>query len=91
MAAGEYANPRIDRPGQNANAANGTVYLDPATLGWVGSMIALGTVGSLLTISTSAVLLFLISTTLTLCLGHSLGMHRLFIHRSYRVPKFTYS
>jgi len=31
----------------------------------------------------SAVLLFLITSSLTLCLGHSLGLHRLLIHRSF--------
>ena len=83
----EYANPRIDGYGQSASAAAGRIFADPVKLAWVGSMFALGTVGSLLTISTSAVVLFVTSTLLTLCLGHSLGMHRLHIHRSYRTPK----
>ena len=29
---------------------------------------------------------FLITTAITLCLGHSLGMHRRFIHHSYQCP-----
>ena len=86
--AADYANPRIDHSGQDADAASGTVSTDLVKLTWVGSMIALGTVGSLLTVNTSAVVLFVTSTLLTLCLGHSLGMHRLFIHRSYRAPKW---
>lgn len=88
MAAVDYENPRIDRPGQKAAADTGTVHPDLVKLTWVGSMLVLGTVGSLLTINTSAVVLFLTTTALTLCLGHSLGMHRLFIHRSYRGPKW---
>ena len=34
----------------------------------------------------SSVLLFFFFTGLTLCFGHSLGMHRRFIHRSYQCP-----
>ncbi|MDJ0710368.1 MAG: acyl-CoA desaturase [Woeseiaceae bacterium] len=88
MADTHYENPRIDRPDQSADAADGTVSPDPAKLAWVGSMLVLGTIGSFLTISKSAVFLFLASTGVTLCLGHSLGMHRLFIHRSYQAPKW---
>lgn len=87
MATGHYDNPRIDRPGQDADAVSGTVNLDPAKLTWVGAMLLLGTVGSAMTVTASAVGLFLVTTALTLCFGHSLGMHRLFIHRSYRAPK----
>ena len=85
---GNYANPRIDRPGEVADAATGTVYADPAKLAWVGSMFVFGTVGSALTFSASALALFLVSTGVTLCLGHSLGMHRRFIHRSYNCPRW---
>ncbi len=88
MASPKYANPRIDRSAQTACAVEGSVSTDPFKVAWVGSMLALGTVGSLLNASISAVGLFVISTLLTLCLGHSLGMHRLFIHRSYRAPKW---
>jgi stearoyl-CoA desaturase (delta-9 desaturase) len=84
----EYANPRIDRPHQCANAASGTVKADPEKIAWVGAMFVLGTVGSALTFSMSALVLFLVSTAVTLCLGHSLGMHRRFIHRSYECPRW---
>ncbi len=88
MTASDYENPRIDRPGQTADAASGTVSADPVKLAWVGSMLVIGTAGSLLTINASAVALFVTSTLTTLCLGHSLGMHRLFIHQSYEAPKW---
>ncbi|MEM8682343.1 MAG: acyl-CoA desaturase [Pseudomonadota bacterium] len=87
MAASHYENPRIDRPDQSADAALGDVTLDWARLAWVSSMFLLGSVGSALTFSTSGLALFVGFTAFTLCLGHSLGMHRLFIHRSYRAPK----
>lgn len=81
-----YSNPRIDRPDAIADAHAGDVRADPVKIAWVGSMALFGTVGSALTASGSAVAVFLISTIVTLCLGHSLGMHRRFIHRSYDCP-----
>ena len=83
-----YANPRIDRPANAANAAAGEVFPDPVKIAWVGSMFLLGTVGSALTISPGGILLFISSTGVTLCLGHSLGMHRRFIHRAYQCPRW---
>lgn len=83
-----YTNPRIDCPGVSADAGSGTVKADPVKVLWVGSMFLLGTVGSALTISASAVTLFVTSTAVTLCLGHSLGMHRRLIHRSFDCPRW---
>ncbi|MEM6514362.1 MAG: acyl-CoA desaturase [Pseudomonadota bacterium] len=85
MARQHYENPRISNA--FASAARGDVRLDRTKLAWVGSMFALGTVGSALTVTASGVAVFFLFTGLTLCFGHSLGMHRLFIHRSYRTPK----
>lgn len=36
--------------------------------------------------SISSFLVFVLLTSITLCFGHSLGMHRLLIHRSYQCP-----
>ncbi len=38
--------------------------------------------------SFSAFAIFILLSLVTLCLGHSLGMHRLLIHRSYVCPKW---
>ena len=38
--------------------------------------------------TSSAVLLFLVTSAVTLCLGHSLGLHRLLIHRSFRTTRW---
>jgi len=84
----KYSNPRIDLPNQNGNAQFGKVKLDPIKTIWFTLMMSLGTIGSLLTISISSVLLFALFTGFTLCFGHSLGMHRRFIHRSYQCHKF---
>jgi len=83
-----YRNPRIDFPQQSGDALIGKVSLDPTKVLWVGSMALLGTIGSAMTASVGAVLLFILFTGATLCLGHSLGMHRRFIHRSYDCPKW---
>jgi len=88
MKSTHYSNPRIDREQPLGNAKQGTVNLDPSKVAWVGSMLIIGTIGSALTISLSAVLLFIGFTAITLCFGHSLGMHRRFIHRSYDCPKW---
>lgn len=85
---GSYHNPRIDWPGNRGDAVNGTVRADPAKLLWLGPMYILGTIGSALTITPAAVVLFLVFTGLTLCLGHSLGMHRRLIHRAFRCPRW---
>jgi len=84
----KYSNPRIDLPNNCGDALNGQVHLDRTKTVWVGSLFILGTVGSALTISIDAVLLFTAFTAITLCLGHSLGMHRRFIHRSYQCPRW---
>ena len=83
-----YVNPRIDMLSQTGNALAGSVKPDLTKIAWVGTMVLLGTIGSLLTISAGAVLLFIGTTIITLCLGHSLGMHRRFIHRSYQCPSW---
>ncbi|MCH9695272.1 MAG: acyl-CoA desaturase [Gammaproteobacteria bacterium] len=83
-----YANPRIDRPESRSDAKHGNVSADATKIVWVGSMILFGTIGSALTFSVGALTLFLITTGITLCLGHSLGMHRRFIHRSYQCPRW---
>jgi len=84
----KYSNPRIDLPSQDGNALQGEVSLDLIKAVWVGSMFIFGTIGSLLTVSLDSIILFVVFTGITLCLGHSLGMHRRFIHRSYDCPKW---
>lgn len=83
-----YENPRIDGQHVSADAARGEVLPDAIKIAWVGSMFLFGTIGSALTYSHGALALFIVSTGVTLCLGHSLGMHRRFIHRAYRCPRW---
>ncbi|MEL7187138.1 MAG: acyl-CoA desaturase, partial [Pseudomonadota bacterium] len=83
-----YNNPRIDEGDPNPRADRGSVAADPVKVVWIGSMFLLGTVGSAVFFSWGGVLLFLLTTAFTLCFGHSLGSHRLLIHRSYEAPRW---
>jgi len=86
-----YFNPRIDTlivADDEGDASKGKAFFDPVKAAWLSTMIIFGTIGSAMTASIDAILLFVVFTAVTLCLGHSLGMHRRFIHRSYLCPKW---
>lgn len=69
-----------------SSAVEGRVRWAPARslwmIGMTGAALALGPVH----VTPGAVLLFLGSSAVTLCLGHSIGLHRLLIHRSLSAP-----
>jgi sn-1 stearoyl-lipid 9-desaturase len=77
---------RIDDRGADASA--GQVVWSPAKSLWNMSMLACSLVFAPLAAKPGAVLLFLTSTYLSLLLGHSVGMHRRFIHRSFCCRKW---
>ena len=81
----KYHNERID-DSDFCNANDGKVVLSKTKLFWLGSMLLLSIIGGVLTFSLEALLVFVISTAVSLCLGHSLGMHRKLIHQSYQCP-----
>lgn len=85
--ADRYENPRVVSRGES-NAWQGTVRLQPTKAAWVLGMYTVAIVGGALTFSWPAFWLFLVFTAVTLCLGHSLGMHRRFIHNSYECPRW---
>ncbi|WP_200922299.1 acyl-CoA desaturase [Sphingomonas sp. Leaf17] len=58
----------------------------PARSLWIGGMTLLAIVLAPLYVTPGAVVVFLVSSALTLCLGHSIGLHRLLIHRSLSAP-----
>ncbi|MEM9621305.1 MAG: acyl-CoA desaturase [Pseudomonadota bacterium] len=84
----EYKNPRIDHEHQHGDPSTGLMRLDIAKVLWLVPMFILGTVGSLMYISLEAVVVFIGFTLANICFGHSLGMHRLLIHRSFRCPRW---
>ena len=71
---------RVD--GTGADPCAGTVRTDWPKALWNGAMIA-GTIAALAMATWQSVLLFLALTYATLLVGHSVGMHRMMIHRTF--------
>jgi stearoyl-CoA desaturase (delta-9 desaturase) len=77
---------RVDPVG--ADACAGGVVVAPAKVAWNGGLLLLAVVFAPRLATPSAVAMFLLLTYATLLLGHSVGMHRRFIHRSFDCPKW---
>lgn len=78
--------PTMQAGPNGASAVRGRVRWSPVKSIW-WFVVAAGTAMALTThFSLGGLALGLGATALTLCLGHSLGMHRRFIHRSYEAP-----
>ncbi|ULR43736.1 acyl-CoA desaturase [Rhizobium sp. K102] len=69
-----------------SDPVKGRVVWMPAKSIWITTMTMIAIVGGPLTFSWSAVTVFVLLTAITICLGHSVGMHRLLIHRSFSAP-----
>ena len=67
-------------------ATSGRVQWASAKSIWYLSHLVVGIVGGAIYFSWSALVLFTAFTSITICLGHSLGMHRRLIHNSYECP-----
>lgn len=65
---------------------DGNVRWAPAKSLWIGSMTASALVLGPSFFSWSALLLFVVTSGITLCFGHSVGMHRRLIHKSFDCP-----
>ena len=74
---------RID--GSAANPADGNVRIDWPKAIWNGAMLV-GTGFAIALATWQSVLLFVVLTYLSLLIGHSVGMHRMMIHRSFATP-----
>ena len=70
------------------DAVKGAVRWAPAKSLWFLSMFLSAAVAGPLLASWSAVTLFLVSSAITLCFGHSVGMHRRLIHSSFQCPRW---
>lgn len=68
------------------NAVDGQVVWSPVRSIWFTIMAVTAFVGCPLTASWSAFGIGSLLTVLTLCCGHSVGLHRLLIHRSFQCP-----
>lgn len=69
--------------GPQTSAAEGRIEWAPAKSLWIGGMSLAALVAGPAFVTPGAVLLFAATTVVTLCAGHSVGMHRLLVHRSF--------
>ena len=72
---------RVD--GRNADCCAGKVVLDWPKALWNSAMLC-GAIAALFVASVPAILVFLVLTYSTLLVGHSVGMHRMMIHRAFK-------
>lgn len=70
----------------DSDPVNGTVVWSPAKSIWTAAMTLIAVIFAPLTFSWDALALFMVTCVITLCAGHSVGMHRLLIHRSFKTP-----
>ncbi|EBW2353368.1 acyl-CoA desaturase, partial [Salmonella enterica subsp. enterica serovar Enteritidis] len=67
-----------------SDATDGRVIWVPTKSIWTASMTLIAAIFAPLTFTWDALALFVVTTAVTICAGHSVGMHRLLIHRSFR-------
>ena len=68
-------------------AIQGHVRWSPSRSMWIGGMTLAAIVLGPLYVNPAAITVFVVISGITLCLGHSLGLHRLLIHRSFRTSR----
>lgn len=81
-----YTNERIDEARGGRDALNGVVKWAPVKSLWLSSMYLGALWGGTVYFSWDALLLFFVTCGITLCAGHSIGMHRKLIHQSFDCP-----
>lgn len=69
-----------------ANPSQGRVRWSPVKSLWISIMYVGAIAGGSLNFSWDALLLFIATSGITLCAGHSVGMHRRLIHNSFQCP-----
>jgi fatty-acid desaturase len=72
--------------GLNCDPVVGRVRWSPAKSLWIGSMTGSAVVLGPIYFTWGALALFLVTCGITLCAGHSVGMHRRLIHNSFACP-----
>jgi sn-1 stearoyl-lipid 9-desaturase len=80
-----FRSPRMYEEAETSAIA-GTVHWKPSKSLWIGGMTLVALAGGPLTVTWDAFALFLVTTAMTICLGHSIGMHRRLIHRAFDCP-----
>ncbi|KQM65350.1 MULTISPECIES: acyl-CoA desaturase [unclassified Sphingomonas] len=69
-------------------AVQGRVRWAPGRSLWIGGMTLAALAVAPFHVTIGSVLLFLVTSGITLCAGHSVGLHRLLIHRSFVAPRW---
>lgn len=82
-----YATERVF-PDKATCAVAGEIRWDASKSIWLFLMMAGGAAAITITPSWGGFGVFVGITAVTICAGHSVGMHRLLIHRSFRTPKW---
>jgi stearoyl-CoA desaturase (delta-9 desaturase) len=73
----------------DSDAVAGRVIWMPVKSIWIGGLTAIALIGGPLAFTWDAFAVFIVLTGITICLGHSVGMHRLLIHRSFKTHIFV--
>lgn len=71
-----------------ADPVNGEVVYDLPKLSWNLGMITAAITTAPVTFNIDALILFVILTWTSLLIGHSVGMHRMMIHRTFECPSW---
>jgi fatty-acid desaturase len=72
--------------GPDTDPVSGTVKWKPSKSLWIGAMTAIALVFGPLTFTWGAFAVFMALSAITLCAGHSVGMHRRMIHHAFECP-----
>ena len=70
----------------DADPVVGSVHWAPVKSLWIGTMTVLAIALGPAFFSWDALILFVATSAITLCFGHSVGMHRRLIHASFECP-----
>ena len=70
----------------DTDAVSGSVHWRPVKSLWISAMTFTALIAGPMFFSWGALALFIVTTAVTVCLGHSLGMHRRLIHRAFQCP-----
>ncbi|HEY2034494.1 MAG TPA: acyl-CoA desaturase [Rhizomicrobium sp.] len=73
---------------ESADAGRGRIAWSPAKSIWIGGMTLSAILLAPIYFSWSAFAVFLVTCAVTLCFGHSVGMHRRLIHKSFDCPRW---
>src|SRR5688500_4128862 len=80
--------PRMLPQGERTSSLDGRVEWAPIKSLWFSSHVFIAVVGGYFSFRYDAVLLSFVFTVVTLCLGHSIGLHRLLVHRSFECSRW---